>query len=153
MHETVKHLKVLGRGDPNRLANDTIVRQLVTDLVCKVGMQPLGDPTIHNVPVEIAKLGREPFEDEGGVTAQLCGFHTLSTSHVAVHTWPARGEFHLDLYSCREFEQNGIGEFIKEVLHAERMIVTDLTFACEWDSYEESVIETPEGLTPLFTLD
>jgi len=136
LQTNAKHIKVLGKGDPARLGDATIVRQFVIDLVKQVGMQPLGDPVIHDVPFEIKKLGREPFEDEGGVTGQLVGFHTLSTSHVAIHTWPARDEFHLDLYSCREFDKNEVEAFIHEVFHSQRMVVSDLTFACEWEDYE-----------------
>lgn len=132
----VKHLKVLGRGDPRRLGDADIVRRFVIDLVRKVGMEPLGEPVIHDVPLEVAKLGREPFQDEGGITAQLVGFHTLSTSHVAIHTWPLREEFHLDLYSCREFSKVEVGAFIQEIFHTTRMVSSDLTFACEWESYD-----------------
>lgn len=127
-----KHLKVLGRGDPLRLGDATLVRKFVTDLVRQVGMEPLGEPVIHDVPQEIAKLGREPFEDEGGVTAQLVGFHTLSTSHVAIHTWPLRNEFHLDLYSCRFFDREEVLSYITDVFRVEELKVSDLTPYCEW---------------------
>jgi hypothetical protein len=38
------------------------------DLIKWVGMIGLGEPTVHDVPIEIEKFGRELFEDEGGVT-------------------------------------------------------------------------------------
>jgi S-adenosylmethionine/arginine decarboxylase-like enzyme len=128
-----KHIKVLGRGDPRLLGDAALVRQFVTDLVRRVGMEPLGEPVIHDVPQEIQKLGREPFEDEGGVTAQLVGFHTLSTSHVAIHTWPLRKEFHLDLYSCRVFDREDVLGFVTEVFHTDEMRAADLTPYCEWE--------------------
>lgn len=127
-----KHLKVLGRGNPHRLGNAAIVRQFVIDLVRRVGMEPLGNPVVHDVPLEIQKLGREPFQDEGGVTTQLVGFHTLSTSHVAIHTWPLREEFHLDLYSCREFGSEDVLGFISEVFKTNTLKAADLTPYCEW---------------------
>lgn len=129
----VKHLKVLGLGDPARLGDAAIVRRFVTDLVRQVGMEPLGEPVVHDVPLEVGKLGREPFQDEGGVTTQLVGFHTLSTSHVAIHTWPLRSEFHLDLYSCREFNRADVLGFITEVFRTETMKASDLTAYCEWE--------------------
>ena len=46
------------------------------------------------------KMNVEPFEDEGGVT----GIGVLSTSHCAVHTWPLRSFFVMDVYSCRDFD-------------------------------------------------
>ena len=127
-----KHLKVLGRGDPRRLGDAAVVRQFVIDLVKQVGMEPLGEPVIHDVQLEVQKLGREPFQDEGGVTCQLVGFHTLSTSHVALHTWPLREEFHLDLYSCRHFNRADVLGFITEVFQAPQLQVADLTEHCEW---------------------
>jgi S-adenosylmethionine/arginine decarboxylase-like enzyme len=130
----VRHIKVLGKGDPTPMGDAAVVRQFVTDLVKRVGMQPLGEPVVHDVPVEVQKLGREPFEDEGGVTAQLVGFHTLSTSHVAIHTWPLREEFHLDLYSCREFSGQEILDFITEVFHTHTMKVSDLSSYCDWEA-------------------
>lgn len=129
----VKHLKVLGRGNPHLLGEAARVRQFVIDLVRSVGMEPLGDPVVHDVPVEVAKLGREPFEDEGGITCQLVGFHTLSTSHVAIHTWPLRSEFHLDLYSCRPYDKEEVLAFISDVFHTEMLKVADLTPHCNWD--------------------
>lgn len=134
----VKHLKVLGRGDPARLGDAARVRQFVIDLVRQVGMEPLGEPVVHDVPLEIAKLGREPFQDEGGVTTQLVGFHTLSTSHVAIHTWPLREEFHLDLYSCREFSKTEVLGFITEVFGSHMMKASNLTAYCEWNASSSS---------------
>jgi S-adenosylmethionine/arginine decarboxylase-like enzyme len=123
-----KHIKVLGKGDPDRLGNAGVVRQFLIDLVFRVGMQPLGEPMLHDVPVEISKLGREPFEDEGGISALAC----LSTSHVAIHTWPLRSEFHLDLYSCRFYNPQAVLDFINEVFHVEKTKVTDVTTGCDW---------------------
>jgi S-adenosylmethionine decarboxylase len=130
----VKHLKVLGRGDPARLGDAAVVRQFVTDLVKQVGMEPLGEPVVHDVPLEVRKLGREPFQDEGGVTTQLVGFHTLSTSHVAIHTWPLREEFHLDLYSCREFNRADVLGFVTEVFSTHTLKASDLSAYCEWEA-------------------
>ena len=131
--EKVKHLKVLGYGDPERLGDAKLVRQVLIDMMKHLGMQPLGDPMVHDVPLDVSKLGREPFEDEGGITSQLVGFHTLSTSHVALHTWPLRKEFHLDIYSCRYFSKSQIMGFLTDVFHITKSKVSDLTAACEWD--------------------
>lgn len=133
-----KHLKVLGQGDPKLLGNVEFVRRFITDMVQRVGMQPLGEPVLHDVPLAIEKLGREPFEDEGGVTGQIFGHVTLSTSHVfmfiALHTWPMRAEFNLDVYSCREFEREEIEGFVEDLCHCQKFQSTDVSFATEWRS-------------------
>jgi S-adenosylmethionine/arginine decarboxylase-like enzyme len=128
MATLAKHLKILGKGDPVRLGDAGLIRQFITDLVHRVGMQPLGEPLVHDVPVEIEKLGREPFEDEGGISVLCC----LSTSHVAIHTWPLRNEFHLDLYSCRFYDRDEVLSFLRDVFHVERTKVTDVTEGCDW---------------------
>jgi len=147
----VKHLKVLGKGGNSAsLADARCLQYLVEDLVETVGMQLLGDPQVHEVEVDIRKLGREPFEDEGGVSVLAC----LSTSHVALHTWPLRGEFHLDIYSCREFEAGPVLGMLLDTLQESapagdalgsppatglgpspaslHLEVHDLTFACDF---------------------
>jgi len=132
----VKHLKVLGVGDPKRLGEVEFVRKFISDMVYRVGMQPLGEPVLHDVPLDISKLGREPFEDEGGVTGQILGHATLSTSHVfifvALHTWPLQAEFKLDIYSCRDFEREDTEAFIQDVCRCTRFQSNDLSAAAEW---------------------
>ena len=132
----VKHLKVLGVGDPKVLGNAEFVQKVISDLVSRVGMVPLGDPIIYDVPLSIEKLGREPFEDEGGVTGQIVGHVTLSTSHIfifiALHTWPLQAEFKLDLYSCRDFDREDAESFIKDTCRCTKFQSTDLTFAADW---------------------
>lgn len=133
---TAKHLKVLGVGDPKLLGDVEFVQRFITDMVHRVGMQPLNAPILHDVPLAIEKLGREPFEDEGGVTGQIIGHVTLSTSHVfvfiALHTWPLRAEFKLDLYSCRDFEREEFEAFVQDTCRCSRFQSTDLSFASEW---------------------
>lgn len=136
------HLKVIAKADPERLADEKLIHRALTDLVRLVGMQPLGDPIINNVPLELEKLGQEPFADEGGVTTQMgsikidpCvqGFLTLTTSHCAIHTWPLRNEFHFDLYSCREYDGQTVLDFLTEVFHTTKIKATDHSEGCHWD--------------------
>ena len=142
MPTLVQHIKVLAKADPDRLGNEPLIKQAMADLVKLVQMQPLGEPVVHNVPLEIEKLNREKFEDEGGITTQRAGgrmepayqgIHTLSTSHVAIHTWPLREEFKLDIFSCREYDADLVVGFLTEVFHITHSKVTDLSASCEWD--------------------
>lgn len=131
-----KHLKILGIGAQAPMASVDNVRDFMDKLIAAVGMRPLGEPTVHDVPLDVKKLGAKPFQDEGGVTTQVVGYHTLSTSHVAIHTWPIRhgdkGEFHLDVYSCRNFNPEMVRKITGEFFHCEKMKVSDLTSATEW---------------------
>lgn len=127
-----KHIKILGIGDPVRLGDARIVESFLRDCVANVGMRPLDEPKIIDVPLQIEKLKSELFEDEGGITGQLVGYCTLSTSHIALHTWPLRRELHLDLYSCREYDKGELLTFVCEIFRLEKYKVSDLTDACNW---------------------
>lgn len=99
-----RHVKFLGHGcDPAKLGNVEHVKATITALVEACGMRALGLHA-YDVDIEIAKLRAEPFEDEGGITV----VGVLSTSHAAIHTWPARGFFVLDVYSCRDFDPDAV---------------------------------------------
>ncbi len=130
--DNVKHLKILGFGSPSKLGDAQMIRQFLIDLIGRVGMQPLGEPTVYDIPLEISKLERKPFEDEGGVTSQIVGYHTLSTSHTVIHTWPLRNELHLDIYSCRYFSAQDVISFLTDVFQITDIKVSDLTSHCSW---------------------
>lgn len=128
-----KHIKILGKGNHKLLGDTEYIEIFINSTIKKLDMEPLGKAKIYDVPIEIEKLGREPFEDEGGITSQLVGFSTLSTSHIAIHTWPLRNEFHLDIYSCRDFDKDIIVYFIIDTFSTTDIKVSDLTKYCDWD--------------------
>ena len=72
------------------------------------------------------------FQDTGGITTQIVGFATLTTSHCAFHGFTLLKEFHLDLYSCREFEKQKVIGFLMDALQITKIQVADLTEHCEW---------------------
>jgi len=120
-----RHIKVLGRGNPKLLGDAATVRTMLTELVGTLGMRMLGDAHMYEVETEIAKLGVEPFEDEGGVT----GVCVLSTSHCSVHTWPLRPFFVMDVYSCRDFDTRAVEQHVMKTLGAYDLQVTDVSDA------------------------
>src|SRR5215831_16466709 len=109
-----RHVKVLGRGSAALLGNPSQVESMLRDLIDVLGMRILGEPHMYEVETEIAKLGKEPFEDEGGVT----GVCVLSTSHCSIHTWPLRPFFVMDVYSCRDFDDAAVERLVGERLGA-----------------------------------
>jgi S-adenosylmethionine decarboxylase len=125
-----RHVKIVGKGDPARLGSVEAVRAMLASLVERVGMRALGEPHTYDVVLDLAKLGKEPFEDEGGVT----GVVVLSTSHIAVHTWPARPFLVLDLFSCRDFSPNAVLTHLVEHLGLYAADLHDLSFALDYDS-------------------
>ena len=124
-----RHIKVLGRGSAELLGHPSVIEAMLRDLVGVLGMRILGEPHMYEVEVEIAKLGVEPFEDEGGVT----GVCVLSTSHCAIHTWPLRPFFVLDVYSCRDFDPGQVQHHLEDRLGAYDVQVTDVSAALEYE--------------------
>src|SRR5215469_8678313 len=125
-----RHLKVLGRAEPDRIGSAHVVEELLRELIEILGMRLLGEPHLYEVETEIEKLGVEPFEDEGGVT----GVCVLSTSHCAIHTWPLRPYFVLDIYSCRDFEPSAVELHLARCLGAYDLQCTDLSFALDYEA-------------------
>jgi S-adenosylmethionine decarboxylase len=123
-----RHIKVLGRGSAELLGRASTVEAMLRDLIGILGMRILGEPHMYEVETEIAKLGVEPFEDEGGVT----GVCVLSTSHCAIHTWPLRPFFVMDVYSCRDFDPSHVQLHLEERLGAYDLQVTDVSLALEY---------------------
>jgi S-adenosylmethionine/arginine decarboxylase-like enzyme len=123
-----RHVKVLARGLASRLGSAATVETTLRELVELLGMRLLGAPHLYEVETEIAKLGVEPFEDEGGVT----GICVLSTSHCSIHTWPLRSFFVMDVYLATS-------------LGAYDVQVTDVSFALE---YKFARVASPSRSTP-----
>jgi S-adenosylmethionine/arginine decarboxylase-like enzyme len=105
-----------------------VVRTMLVDLIDVLGMRLLDRAHMYEVETEIEKLGKEPFEDEGGVT----GVCVLSTSHCSIHTWPLRPFFVMDVYSCRDFETSAVERFVMERLGAYDLQVTDVSASLDY---------------------
>ena len=127
-----KHLKILGKGDATLLGDVNVVRSFIMLAIENLDMRPLDIPTIHEVELDIKKLGQEPFSDEGGCSGQIIGYNTLSTSHLAIHTWPLREFCYIDVFSCRHFEKERIEHIVKDCFKLYKIKFSDLTEFCEW---------------------
>jgi S-adenosylmethionine/arginine decarboxylase-like enzyme len=130
-----RHVKILGRGSAELLGSAGNVERMLRELIALLGMRILGQPHMYEVETEIAKLGVEPFEDEGGVT----GVCVLSTSHCSIHTWPLRPFFVMDVYSCRDFDPAQVEAHIAKLLGAYDVQTTDVSFALEYEFETKSV--------------
>jgi S-adenosylmethionine/arginine decarboxylase-like enzyme len=121
-----RHIKIVGVGGESSvepMGDVKTIERLLYAVVDLVGMRPLAPAQVHDVPVEILKLGAIPFEDEGGVTGVLI----LSTSHCTIHTWPLRKKFVFDLYSCRDFDPMPVVEMVTTALKAKAYTYTDVS--------------------------
>lgn len=136
-----RHIKVLGRGTPSKLGDVKAVEKMLIDLIDILGMRMLDRAHMYDVEVEIEKLGKMPFEDEGGVT----GVCVLSTSHCSIHTWPVRPFFVMDVYSCRDFDPVAVEKFLADRLGAYDLQVTDVSAALEY-KFESKPVRPEPGV-------
>lgn len=123
-----KHVKILGKGSPSKLNDSSVVHSFLLNTIELVGMRRLMGPHVCQVELQIRKMGKEPFEDEGGVT----GVVVLSTSHAAIHTWPLRPKFVFDLYSCRDFDERIVQVSLAKRFDANHMVVHDFSEALNY---------------------
>ena len=131
------HVKLLMReANQESMRSVAHMAQFLAGLVRSVDMRMLG-LSIYDVPVELAKLEIQPFEDEGGIT----GVGVLSTSHAACHTWPERRSGVIDVYSCREFNIDKVVEFVSEFWEVDmkNIQVTDLSRSLAWQDFSHRV--------------
>ncbi len=124
-----RHVKVVGKGASAMLGSANVVSAFLESVVRAVGMTALAPPVTYDVEVQVEKLGREPFEDEGGVT----GIVVLSTSHCAIHTWPARHLFIMDLFSCRDFDPTVVLEQLRQHFGTFSVRMTDVSESLDYD--------------------
>lgn len=68
--------------------------------------------TTSNIKSDLSKLQSTVFEDEGGISILAL----ISTSHIALHTWPARRTFMFDLVSCRPFNAEDVHLYLTGAL-------------------------------------
>lgn len=83
-------------ADPESLNDMRIVFRFLDELPGKIGMHKLAAPFV--VDAKETNTGKDP----GGVT----GFVLIAESHISIHTFPKRGFFTLDLYSCNNFDKD-----------------------------------------------
>jgi S-adenosylmethionine/arginine decarboxylase-like enzyme len=102
-----KHLIVDGRADAGRLQDREVVGKLLRGVV-ELAEMALVDLKVYLVEGADPPNGGGEFVDDGGLT----GYAVLTTSHASIHTWPNRGEFRFDLYSCRPFDHRAVEEFV-----------------------------------------
>ena len=96
---------------PERLRDAAALRGLLDTIVTRLALTVVGAPLWHT------------FGGEGGVT----GLYLLSESHLTVHTYPEHGFAALNLSCCRPGLRPELSGLVTEALHAERVIVRELT--------------------------
>lgn len=74
-----------------------ITIELWSDLNNVFNPEDFFDQLIKALKLKVVDSNKHLFENNG--LTKVC---ILSTSHIALHTWPELGYIHIDLLSCRE---------------------------------------------------
>ena len=105
-----------GKADQDVLSNVAYLEHGIRRIATIAGMTIL-NLTSTNIALDLAKLGKGAFEDEGGYSILAL----ISTSHIALHTWPNRSHFMFDLVSCRSFDVEAVKEAVVTALKLDRV--------------------------------
>lgn len=105
-----KHLLIDGYVRDGKTLNPDSICTVFDRLVDTLEMEYLQRPTAIRVPIDPEKL--DSMDDEGGWSV-IC---QITTSHIALHGWPLRGAFMMDIFSCRDFDIASAERVVREHL-------------------------------------
>jgi S-adenosylmethionine decarboxylase len=122
MGKSGRHIIIDGEvADSNVFTHENLEGMFKT-LVKTLGMEIIQGPLFKDVELDPNKLQGDVFQDEGGTT----GYCLISTSHMAIHTWPLRKFFSMDVFSCKEYDVEAALEVIQKFLGISQMAFTSL---------------------------
>ena len=98
------HLAIDGYGgDPEKLKDVDLIYRFLDEYPTAIGMNKVIPPQVYTY------RGQTP-EDWG-----VSGFVLIAESHISIHTFPDRQYVNIDIFSCREFDDNARTGDIKEM--------------------------------------
>lgn len=109
-------------GDPEQLADESVVRALLEQYPQEMGMTRIAPPLV------VRYRGLRP-EDWG-----VSGFVMIAESHISVHTFPERRLLWADIFSCKGFDAAPLLEGLKERFRLREMRVSILERGLEYPS-------------------
>ena len=91
------HLIIDGyNGDVQRMQDADFIQQLLDVYPSKIGMTKISPPKVSSYD------GSEPAE------SRVSGFVGLAESHISIHTFPGESYVNIDIFSCKEFDAEGV---------------------------------------------
>lgn len=122
LHGMGNHFIIDASGcDKKKIGDVELVEDFLMGLVKRIDMKIIKGPVVMN------HLALD--KDERGVT----GFAILAESHVSLHTYPKKGFFSLDIFSCVEFDMKKIKEYINQTFNVKK--VKEFLIRREYEAY------------------
>jgi len=105
-----KHLIIDAYGiEEKKLKDLRAIKKLLGGLPKKFKMRPLSGVLVKKVA--------SPFYPDWGVS----GFIMLYESHISLHSWPEEGYLAMDIYSCKDFDDRAIVDYLKKFWRPKKM--------------------------------
>jgi S-adenosylmethionine/arginine decarboxylase-like enzyme len=123
------------RADAKLLSSRPTIEKFLKTLVTKLEMYDL-TTVMYDVAAELKARGEKIEADEGGLTAVV----VLSTSHIALHTWPEESGATFDIHSCREFPVDLVTDIIKDIFVTNDVETFDLSYSLQSQRFISSRI-------------
>ena len=115
------HLIIDGYGgDVCKMEDPDAIYQFLDEYPDAIGMTKITPPHVYIYE------GQEP-EDKG-----ISGFVLIAESHISVHTFPQRRFINIDVFSCKEFDDQRALEEIRAVFSLETVRSWTLTRGLEY---------------------
>ena len=107
------HLMVDGyNASYEKLSSVSAVTDFLETVVKEIGMTKIMPPYVFKYD------GGDKPEDWG-----VSGFVIIAESHISIHTFPEKGYFSIDIFSCKEFDMDKALSIIKEFFETEDLEV------------------------------
>ncbi|MBW2983827.1 adenosylmethionine decarboxylase [Candidatus Woesearchaeota archaeon] len=95
--------------DRDKIESKRIISDMLKELPELIGMKRISKPHIMEYKAKV--------EPESGIT----GFVLLAESHISIHTYPKKGYFAFDIFSCKEFDTEKTVGYVKDKFSAKRI--------------------------------
>jgi S-adenosylmethionine decarboxylase len=100
LHNKGNHL-VLDGFSSSDLGNVEFFKKFLVELTQELGMNAISNPLVVY------------HEASDGAESGVTGTILLAESNITIHTYPSKRWFALDIYSCNEFDVEGIISYLK----------------------------------------
>ena len=128
------HLTIDGfRGNPERLASEELVRELLDRFPESIGMTKIAAPHVQRY------VGVKP--DDWGIS----GFVLIAESHITVHTFPDHKLVWADVFSCKGFDTEPAVRTLKEAFDLGEVRAGTLRRGLEYPHVVDEAIPLLEG--------
>src|SRR5258708_39476590 len=111
-----RHLIVDGVVKDSEIFNEEHINKMFFELVKELKMEIILGPIHKKVELDKNKINSDVFQDDGGISS----FIMISTSHIAIHCWPLRNYFSMDIFSCKDFDSLRAFDIVNKLLDIEK---------------------------------